>query len=93
MCLAQGPQRSDAGEARTHSLSVSSQALYPVLSGHWKIDKIKVLKTGVSLMQIKIIAECSLWSILQYFQPAVSYNWSWKPILVSFWVAAYRRQV
>ena len=30
MCLAQGPQRSDAGEARTRNLSVSSQALY-----HW----------------------------------------------------------
>ena len=32
MCLAQGPQRSDAGEARTRSLSVSSQAHY-----HWAI--------------------------------------------------------
>ena len=30
MCHAQGPQRSDAGEARTRGLSVSSQALY-----HW----------------------------------------------------------
>ena len=30
MCLAQGPQRSDAGEVRTRGLSVSSQALY-----HW----------------------------------------------------------
>ena len=30
MCLAQGPQRNDAGEARTHWFSVSSQALY-----HW----------------------------------------------------------
>ena len=30
MCLAQGPQRSDAGEARARGLSVSSQALY-----HW----------------------------------------------------------
>ena len=30
MCLAQDPQRSDAGEARTRGLSVSSQALY-----HW----------------------------------------------------------
>ena len=29
MCLAQGPQRSDAGEARTRGPSVSSQALYP----------------------------------------------------------------
>ena len=30
MCLAQGPQRSDTGEARTRGLSVSNQALY-----HW----------------------------------------------------------
>ena len=30
MCLAQGPQRSDAGEARTRGPSVSSQTLY-----HW----------------------------------------------------------
>ena len=30
MCLAQGPQRSDAGEARTHGPSVLSQAL-----NHW----------------------------------------------------------
>ena len=30
MCLAQGSQRSDAGEARTRGPSVSSQALY-----HW----------------------------------------------------------
>ena len=30
MCLAQGPQHSDAGEAQTRSPSVSSQALY-----HW----------------------------------------------------------
>ena len=28
MCLAQGPQCSDKGEARTHNPSVSSQALY-----------------------------------------------------------------
>ena len=30
MCLAQGPQHSDAGDAQTHCTSVSSQALY-----HW----------------------------------------------------------
>ena len=30
MCLAQGPERSDAGEARTRGPSVLSQALY-----HW----------------------------------------------------------
>ena len=28
MCLAEGPQHSDAGEALTRGLSVSSQALY-----------------------------------------------------------------
>ena len=28
MCLAQGPQRNDAGDARTRGPSVSSQALY-----------------------------------------------------------------
>ena len=31
MCLAQGPQHSDAGEAQTHGLYVSSQAIY-----HWE---------------------------------------------------------
>ena len=36
----------------------------PVLSGHSKVDKAKVLKTDGSLMQVESIAE---WSILQYF--------------------------
>ena len=31
MCLAQGPQRSDAGEARTRGPSVSSQALILII--------------------------------------------------------------
>ena len=31
MCLAQGPQRSDAGEARTRGPSASSQALYHIM--------------------------------------------------------------
>ena len=38
MCLAQGPQRSDASEARTCGLSVSSQALY-----HWATALLFVL--------------------------------------------------
>ena len=44
MCLAQGSQRSDAGEARTRGPSVSSQALY-----HWatalpmlQVDRIEI---------------------------------------------------
>ena len=37
----------------------------PVLSGHSKIGKTKVLKTGFCLMQVKSIADLT-WSILQY---------------------------
>ena len=39
----------------------------PVLRGHSKIDKTKILMTNGSLMKVKSIAECSPWSILQYF--------------------------
>ena len=39
----------------------------PVLSGHSKLDKTKVLKTNSSLMKVESIAECSPWSILQCF--------------------------
>ena len=35
----------------------------PVLSGHSKIDKTKVLKTNGRLMKVESIAECSPWSI------------------------------
>ena len=38
----------------------------PVLSDHSNIDKTKVLMTNGSLMKVESIAECSLWSILQY---------------------------
>ena len=32
-----------------------------------------------SLMKVESIAECSTWSILQYFLPAFSNNWYRKP--------------
>ena len=38
--------------------------------------------TNGSLMKVESIAECSRWSILQYFWPALGDNWSYKPILV-----------
>ena len=38
-----------------------------VLSGHSLIGKTKVLKTNGSLLKVESIAECSPWSILQYF--------------------------
>ena len=40
--------------------------------------------TNGSLMKVESIAECSPWSILQYFWPALSDTMSWKPILVFF---------
>ena len=43
-------------------------------------------------MKVESIAECSLWSILQYFWPALSDNRSWKPILV-FFLSGRLRQV
>ena len=38
--------------------------------------------TNGSLMKVKSIVEC--WSILQYFWPALSDDWSWKPIFCVF---------
>ena len=34
-------------------------------------------------MQVKIIAECSPWSILQYFWPPLSYHLPWRPFFLS----------
>ena len=39
----------------------------PIFSSHSKIDKTKILMTNGSLMKVESIAECSPWSILQYF--------------------------
>ena len=47
-----------------------------VLNGQSKIDKTKILMTNGSLMKVGSIAECSPWSILQYFRPALSDNGS-----------------
>ena len=35
-------------------------------------------------MQVESIAEHSPWSILLYFWPGLSYNWSWNPIFGLF---------
>ena len=37
---------------------------------------------------VESIAECSPWGILQYFWPALSDNWSWKPIFGIFEIAS-----
>ena len=56
----------------------------PVLSGHSKTDKTKILMTNCKLMKVESIAECSPWSILQYFWYALSKTRSWKPIFGLF---------
>ena len=48
------------------------------------------MTTG-SLMKVESIATCSFWSILQYFWPALSDNWSWKPFFVFSGVAVLHR--
>ena len=41
------------------------------------------MKNG-SLMKVESIAECSPWSILQYFWPTLSDNRNWKPVFLFF---------
>ena len=53
-----------------------------VLYGHSKIEKTKILITNGSLMKVESIVDA--WSILQYFWPALSDSWSWKPIFGLF---------
>ena len=64
--------------------SLKEGTIKPVKNGHSKIDKTKILMTNGSLMKVESIAECSPWSILQYSWPALSDNWSWKPIFSLF---------
>ena len=63
-----------------NSILRKTMSVKSVLSGHSKIDKIKVLMQNGSLMKVESIAECFPWSILQYFWPALSDNRQWKPI-------------
>ena len=48
-------------------IQITGGPVKPVLSDHSKIGKTNVLMTNGSLMKVESIAECSLWSILQYF--------------------------
>ena len=51
----------------TRSYDMYTLTVNPVFSGHSKKDKAMILKTNGSLMKLESNAECSLWSILQYF--------------------------
>ena len=50
----------------------------PVLSGHSKKE------TNYCFMQIKSIAECSPWSILQYFRLSLSYHLLFRSLFCLF---------
>ena len=63
----------------------------PVISGHSKNRQNKDLNDNGSLMKVESITECSPWSILQYFWPALSDNWSWKPIFGVFESGCFRQ--
>ena len=76
---------------QVNQVGLVKTTVIPVLSDHSKIDKTKVLKTNGSLMKVESIAECSKGSILQYFWPALSDNWSWKPIFGLFESGCFRQ--
>ena len=63
-------------ETWCYNLWYYQNTVKPVLSGHSKIDQTEILMTMGSLMKVESIAECSPWSILQYFWPALSDIWS-----------------
>ena len=76
--LLQGLERDAINPGQSHRFStfpkgpgnnntLKNNTVNPVLSGFSKIDKTKILMTNGSLMNVKSIAECSPWSILQYF--------------------------
>ena len=56
-----------------------------------KKDKAMALMTHGSLMKVESIAECSLWSILQYFWPALSDKLVLKNIFWYFWEWRFRQ--
>ena len=59
--------RMHAGQASFIQICLLVPSCKTCLSGHSKIDKTKILMTNGSLVTVKSIAECSPWSILQYF--------------------------
>ena len=54
------------------------------VKGHFQKDHKLVFKTNYGLMQVKSIAECSKGSILQYFQPSLSYHLSLRSLFCLF---------
>ena len=58
---------SESTDSTKQKVHVGSQCSKTCLEQPLKKDKTKILITNGSLMKVKRIAECSPWSILQYF--------------------------
>ena len=93
MCLAQGPQCSDAGEARTHGSSVSSEALY-----HWAIAlPIKKCKgpNTVHCGTSKITApweDLHIYDIYEHYKFYAQFGWARKPFYnLGTWSMSHRK--
>ena len=54
-------------KVETKVVTYATDTVKPVLSGHSKIYKTKILIENGSLMKVESIAEISPWSNLQYF--------------------------
>ena len=67
---------SESTNSPKQKVHVGSQCSKTCFKKLLKKDKTKISITKGSLMKVESIAECSPWSLLQYFQPALSDNWS-----------------
>ena len=72
----------DTSKERVNTMR-NTYTVKPVLSSHSKRTQKMVFNTDYCLMQVKSIAECSPWSILQYFWPSLSYHFSIKMFVFS----------
>ena len=69
-----------------------STTVKPVLSGHSKRKPKTIFKNDDRLRHVKSIAECSNWSILQYFGPSLSFYLSLRS-LFCLYLSGRLRQV
>ena len=74
------------------ALKYKENTAKPVLSVHSKRTPTFFFNTNYRLMQVKSIAECSIGSILQYFQPSLSYHFPLRPLFCLF-LSDHLRQI
>ena len=68
---------------RNWTILLNTETVKPVSNSHFQKDWKLVFKSNNRLMQVKSIAECSKRSILQYFQPSLSYRFVIKIFVLS----------